>query len=55
MAISAATRTKLPLTKRANYAPVDSASILSLATCSAAYAVAAGTELTNSQATIAIW
>jgi len=45
----------IPLQKHADHTPDTNAPILSLATCSAACAVAAGTELTNSQATVAIW
>lgn len=46
---------KNPLAKHADRTPDHNAPILSLATCSAAYAVAAGTELTDGQATVAIW
>lgn len=46
---------RIPLSNHANGTVAHNAPILSLAACPAVFAVAAGNELTNSQAAVTIW
>lgn len=43
------------LPTKANQKPGQNTPVLSLATCAAGFAIAAGTELTNGQAEVHIW